>query len=733
MKKALIAIALLLTWMNLSAPFAYGQKFSAEENESYIGDYRTIPGVTQQDIEDIEALKAQYGSFTYGTMLCGEAFQFEDGSKGGFSIELCKMLTQMFGMEFRHQFYEWDALLNALANGEVDFSGELTATPERREIYFMTDAIYERTIKIFRLRNSEGLRAIAERRALRFAVLEGVVTGIQVRDASDLPIEIVYVSDYETAAEWIRTGEVDAFLEESPAVSYFEEYDFLQIEDYFPLVYSPVSMTTAQPEFAPIIRVMQHYLEHGGIHHLAQMYSKGNQTYLQNKLHNTFTEEEREFVRRHSSVGNEVPIAALADNYPISFYNEQEGYFQGIAMDILDEISGYTGIRFAVANDQTMSPAALQQMVEAGTAKAIAGLTANQQNRELYLWGNEPFSENQYALLTTAEHQDIELNQILYSTLGLVEGSPFAQIYMQWFPSSENTRSYATTDEAFAALQRGEIDFLMASQYTLLSQTNYREAPGFKVSLALDHYMHSSFAFHKDQRILRSIIDKAQTFLAVETINERWARKMFDYRSRLLRDLFPILLTFSLTLAIVLVIVLRLHLKNRKLGKNLENLVAQRTAELAEKTATLTTVFSSIPDLIFCKDRGRRFTQCNKSLEQYLGHTQEELLGKTNEQLFPGENDDIFYAQADEEVLRMGIIKVVEEQIYSPYLGESRLFETIKTPLYQNGEVVGVMGIARDITERKAIEAAVKVASQAKSEFLARMSHEIRTDRKSVV
>ena len=725
-------LVLLILVVSLSA--CSSKKTSdVDNNKLYLSDYRNIPGVSQEDIDAIEALKASGVTLYYGTMLCGEAFKLQDGTYGGFSIKLCEMLTEMFGIQFNHRFYEWENLITALDNGELDFSGELTATPERKERYFMTDAINERTIKIFTNREAPAMRDTAAERPLRLAVLEGVITGLQVQNVIGLPSEIIYISDYETAAAMLKNNTIDAFLEEAPAIFYFEEYNFLNIDDFFPMIYSPVSMTTSKPELAPIINVVQKYLENDGINHLAALYSSGNQEYMQHKLFSGFTNEELKYIDEHIKLGEPIRIVAETDNYPVSFYNETEKEFQGIAIDILDEVSELTGLTFLPVNNYKSSLPSVTASLISGEGRMIAGMIRSSRNSNSFLWTIEPFSHDRYSLLSTTAHSDAEINQILYAKIGLISGTPHADIYRQWFPTSNNTILFQSTDDAFSALKNNEIDFLMASENTLMRQTNYREDPSFRTSIAFDYYMPLHFAFHRDEALLCSIVNKTQHQIHVDSIEAYWTRKLFDYNSKLLRDAIPFLIAFSGVLAATIVALYLMNVKNRRLSKTLESLVHLRTGELAEKTATLTTVFSSIPDLVFCKDLEGRYTQCNRSFERFLNYAPDEIIGKTNELLFDSNDEKSFYSRIDNEVMENGVVQVVEEYIYSPHLCESRLFETIKTPLMQDGNIVGVMGIARDITERKAIEAAAQVASKAKSDFLARISHEIRTPLNAII
>ena len=171
----------------------------------------------------------------------------------------------------------------------------------------------------------------------------------------------------------------------------------------------------------------------------------------------------------------------------------------------------------------------------------------------------------------------------------------------------------------------------------------------------------------------------------------------------------------------------------RSLNESLEARVARRTASLAEKSALLTALLASMPDLVFFKDRQGFYLGTNINYAQTLKRTREEMVGATDYDFFDPQvaqnlrnNDGI--------VIETGEIRTFLETII--FLdGRSFQGEIVRAPLTLiTGEIIGLVGIARDITlrlqhEEELVQArtAAEVANRAKSMFLATMSHELRT------
>jgi two-component system, sensor histidine kinase PdtaS len=149
--------------------------------------------------------------------------------------------------------------------------------------------------------------------------------------------------------------------------------------------------------------------------------------------------------------------------------------------------------------------------------------------------------------------------------------------------------------------------------------------------------------------------------------------------------------------------------------KNSGDFVLQSSIEMAfelyeaqervsESESRQRTLLRTIPDLVWLKDENGVFLSCNHEFERFLGASEADIVGKTDYDFMPLGRADAF-REYDRRAMAAGRPSVNEEWITYASDGRRVLLETIKTPMTDpDGRVVGVLGIARDITERKRAE-----------------------------
>lgn len=130
---------------------------------------------------------------------------------------------------------------------------------------------------------------------------------------------------------------------------------------------------------------------------------------------------------------------------------------------------------------------------------------------------------------------------------------------------------------------------------------------------------------------------------------------------------------------------------------------------ISNQSDLIRSIIDAIPDIVFYKDTELKFLGANKAFLKQVGLSEDKIIGRKDDEFIRKELSEKFAPMDQIIINEKKSISIESEDVDSE--GNKIVFDTIKTPFYNSkGKLLGLIGVSRDITERKEIEEKIKVS-----------------------
>ncbi|KAB2928102.1 MAG: transporter substrate-binding domain-containing protein [Dechloromonas sp.] len=386
------------------------------------------------------------------------------------------------------------------------------------------------------------------------------------------------------------------------------------------------------------------------------------------------------------------------DNYPPYLFRDADGRVEGYLVDLWQLWEKKTGVRVELTATVW---AEAQAMIQRGDADVIDMIYRTPKREALYEF-SAPYSTQRVQIYSHVSISGIGSTATLKGfQIGVQAGDAcIDELNRQGITSLQLYRDYAQMIQAAIAeeiklfcLDEDPASFYLYRQH---AQDVFRRS--FELYQGEFHR-----AVRKGDGELLALVEQGMAAISEAekaALREKWMGQPLRFA--------PYVRYFAIGIAALLLAggVLALWVRT------LRRLVRQGTQELELRRAQLATLVDTIPDLVWLKDANGVYLACNRRFEQFFGAAETAIVGHTDHDFVPADLAD-FFRDNDRRAMAAGGPTVNEEWLDFAETGEHLLVETVKTPMWdRNGQLVGVLGVARDITQRRQAEIALRASEE---------------------
>ncbi|MDA3901702.1 MAG: transporter substrate-binding domain-containing protein [Spirochaetes bacterium] len=422
------------------------------------------------------------------------------------------------------------------------------------------------------------------------------------------------------------------------------------------------------------------------------------------------TDEEHEWLANH-------PIIRLAPDpefRPIEYFDNRDNY-SGMAADYAILISQKLGFTFTIIQCENWD-----EVIRKAENHEVDVLNAviKTPGRENYLEFTYPYLQIPSVIVVRKnEEGDFTLDKLQKRRVVMVSGYGYVDLILDKNPELIIDLA-EDVNKALRMVAIGKADAFIGDLVTASYYIESGNLTNLRVSAETDPLNISGFAVRSDWPLLVSILNKGIALLSEEekrAIHHKWVPLVSSHHISVTQIRNTALISAAVLIIIFLIVFFWTRTLKKMVRLKTEELQTELTERekiekmLADNKTQLQTIIRTIPDPVWLKDPDGRYLICNQVLENIFGATTSEIIGKTDYEFMKKKEADIL-CENDLATMKTKRAQKFEETVTIPNSGQRIFMETFKRSLYNSAkELVGVLGVGRDITNRKLAEKEVQL------------------------